>query len=83
MSANKLADSQLGLLCAAAQQPDGAIERASDLKGSAAEKTVGKLLRSGLIEEIPPVARCRSSGVMMMQSTGAAHHRPRPRRNRR
>jgi hypothetical protein len=53
MSANKLTDTQLVLLCSAAQHPDGAIERASDLKGSAAEKAVGKLLRSGLIEEVP------------------------------
>jgi Protein of unknown function (DUF3489) len=53
MSANKLTDTQLVLLCSAAQHPEGAIERATDLKGSAAEKAVGKLLRGGLIEEVP------------------------------
>ncbi len=53
MSANKLTDTQLVLLSAAAQHPEGAIEFASDLKGSAAKKTVGKLLRGGFIEEIP------------------------------
>ena len=45
MSANKLTDTQLVLLSAAAQHPEGAIELASDLKGGAAKKTIGKLLR--------------------------------------
>jgi hypothetical protein len=53
MSANKLADTQLVLLSAAAQHPEGAIELASELKGGAAKKAVGKLLRGGSIEEIP------------------------------
>jgi hypothetical protein len=53
MSVNKLTDTQLVLLSAAAQHPEGAIELASDLKGDAAKKAVGKLLRDGLIEEIP------------------------------
>jgi Protein of unknown function (DUF3489) len=53
MSANKLTDTQLVLLSAAAQHPEGAIDLPSDLKGSAAKKVVGKLLREGLIEEIP------------------------------
>ena len=53
MSANKLTDTQLVLLSAAAQQPEGAIEFAPDLKGGAATKAVGKLLRDGFIEEIP------------------------------
>jgi hypothetical protein len=55
MSANKLTDTQLVLLSAAAQHPEGAIELASDLKGGAAKKTIGKLLRDGLIEEIPAI----------------------------
>ena len=38
MSANKLTDTQLVLLSAAAQHPEGAIELASDLKGGAAKK---------------------------------------------
>jgi Protein of unknown function (DUF3489) len=53
MSANKLTDTQLVLLCSAAQHPEGAIERASGLKGTAAEKAVGQLLRGRLIEEVP------------------------------
>ena len=39
MSANKLTDTQLVLLSAAAQHPEGAIELASDLKGGAANFT--------------------------------------------
>jgi Protein of unknown function (DUF3489) len=53
MSANKLTDTQLVLLSAASQHPEGAIELASDLTGGAAKKAVGKLLRDGFIEEIP------------------------------
>jgi len=53
MSANKLTDTQLVLLSAAAQHPEGAIEFAPDLKGGAATKAVGKLLRDGFIEKIP------------------------------
>ena len=49
----KLADTQLLLLSAASQRQDGAIELASNLKGSAARKVVGKLLTEGLLEEIP------------------------------
>ena len=47
MSANQLTDTQLVLLSAAAQHPEGAIELASDLKGSTVKKTVGRLLRGG------------------------------------
>ncbi len=53
MSPNKLTDTQLVLLSAAAQHPQGAVELRSDRKGSATKKVVGKLLRDGLIEEIP------------------------------
>lgn len=53
MSSNQLTDTQLVLLSAATQHPEGAIELASDLKGGAATKAVGKLLRGGLIKEIP------------------------------
>ncbi|MFL5000374.1 MAG: DUF3489 domain-containing protein [Xanthobacteraceae bacterium] len=52
MSTNKLDDRQLVLLSAAAQHPEGAIELASNPKGGAAKKVVGKLMRDGLIEEI-------------------------------
>ena len=53
LSPNNLTSTQLGLLSAAAQREDGAIELAPNLKGAAADKVVGKLLRDGLIEEIP------------------------------
>jgi hypothetical protein len=53
MSANQLTDTQLVLLSAAAQHPEGAIELASDLKDGAAEKAIDKLLQGGVIEEIP------------------------------
>src|ERR1700674_1228634 len=53
MSATKLSDTQLVLLSAAAQHPEGAIELASDLKSGTVKKAVGKLLRDGFIEEIP------------------------------
>ena len=53
MSANQLTDTQLVLLSAAAQHPEGAIELAPDLKAGAAQKAIGKLLQGGLIEEIP------------------------------
>src|SRR5215471_7730223 len=53
MSRNKLADTQLVLLSAAAQHPEGAIELPSDLKGDTSKRAAGALLRNGLIEEIP------------------------------
>src|SRR5271157_6212566 len=49
----KLTDTQLVLLSAASQREDGAIVLAPNLKGSAASKVGGKLLRDGLIEEVP------------------------------
>ena len=51
LSPNNLTSTHLGLLSAAAQREDGAIELA--FKGGAADKVVSKLLRDGLIEEIP------------------------------
>jgi len=51
MSSNKLTDAQLVLLSSAARHPHDAIEL--ELKGAAAKKVVGKLLREGLIEEVP------------------------------
>src|ERR1700730_4563737 len=63
LSPNNLTSTQLGLLSAAAQREDGAIELAPNLKGGAADKVVGKLLRDGLIEESRRVARYRSGAV--------------------
>jgi hypothetical protein len=51
MSENKLSDAQLVLLSATAQQTQGAIKL--ELKGAAATKVVGKLLREKLVEEVP------------------------------
>jgi len=51
MSLNKLTDAQLVLLSSAARHAEGAIEL--ELKGAAAKKVVGKLLRERLIEEVP------------------------------
>jgi hypothetical protein len=48
----KLTDTQLVLLSAASQREDGGVMLAPNLKGSAASKVVGKLLRDGLIEEV-------------------------------
>jgi hypothetical protein len=46
-------DTQLVLLSAASQRQDGAIVLTPNLKGSAAGKVIGKLLRDGLVEEVP------------------------------
>jgi hypothetical protein len=53
MSPNKLTDTQLVLLSAAAQREDGAIDRAESPKGGLAKKAIGKLLTDGLVEEVP------------------------------
>jgi len=52
----KLTDTQLVLLSAASQREDGAVVLAPNLKGSAAGKVVGELLRDGLVEEVPAAA---------------------------
>ena len=86
MSANKLTDTQLVLLSAAAQHPEGAIELASDLKGGAAKKTIGKLLRDGLIEEIPAIGalpvwrRDDDAGALALRITPPASPRSASRR---
>jgi hypothetical protein len=48
MSPNKLTDTQLGLLSAASQREDGAIDPAEGPKGGLAKKAIGKLLADGL-----------------------------------
>ena len=48
-----LTDTQLVLLSAASRREDGAIVLTPNLKGSAAGKVIGKLLRDGLVEEVP------------------------------
>jgi hypothetical protein len=79
MSANKLTDTLLVLLSAAAQHPEGAIELASDRKGGAAKKAVAKLLRDGLIEEIPAGT---ALPVWRRGAAGAPHNIARPCDNR-
>jgi len=49
----KLSDTQLVLLSTASQHGSRAVILAPDLKGSAAIKVVGGLLREKLVEEIP------------------------------
>jgi hypothetical protein len=49
----KLTDTQLVMLSAATQRQDGAVEIDPKLKGSAAQKVLGRLLSEHLIEEIP------------------------------
>jgi len=49
----KLTDTEPVPLSAASQREDGAIVLAPNLKGSAASKVGGKLLRDRLIEEVP------------------------------
>jgi hypothetical protein len=54
----KLTDTQLIILSAASQREDRAVELLSHLKGGAAHKVIGTLLRAELIEEI------RASGAL-------------------
>jgi hypothetical protein len=53
MSPKKLTDTQLVLLSAASQRKDGAFELTGNPKGSVASKTITKLLKDGLVEEVP------------------------------
>ena len=48
-----LTDTQLVLLSAASRREDGAIVLTANLKGGVAGKVIGKLLRDGLVEEVP------------------------------
>jgi hypothetical protein len=48
-----LTDTQLVLLSAASRREDGAIVPTPNLKGGVAGKVIGKLLREGLVEEVP------------------------------
>src|SRR5262249_19413694 len=49
----RLTDTQLVLLSAASQREDRGIGLATNLKGAAAHKVVGRLLTGGLVEETP------------------------------
>ena len=71
----KLTDTQLVILSAASQREDSAIELAPNLKGSAANKLVDKLLADGLIEEIqargslPVWRRDEDKGLLALRIT--------------
>jgi hypothetical protein len=64
----KLSDTQLVLLSAASQREDGAVVLAPNLKGGAASKVVGKLLRDG--KKSRPPRRCRRGAVTMTRGRG-------------
>jgi hypothetical protein len=53
MSSNKLTDTQLVLLSAAAQRENGAIDIAENPKRGSVKKAISKLLTDGLVEEVP------------------------------
>jgi hypothetical protein len=79
MSPKKLTDTQLVLLSAASQRKHGSLELTGNPKGSVARKTITKLLKDGLVEEVPaggmlPVWRRDDDegGIR------AAYHRVRP-----
>ncbi len=77
MSPNKLTDTQLVLLSAAAQRDDGAIDPAEGPKGGLAKKAISKLLTDGLVEEVPaggmlPVWPDRGSLALRITPRGLA-----------
>jgi Protein of unknown function (DUF3489) len=48
----RLTDTQLVILSAASQRDDRGVELPANIKGEAARKVVGKLIRAGLLEEV-------------------------------
>jgi hypothetical protein len=52
MSPNKITDTQLVLLSAAAQRDDGAIDIAENPKRGSVKKAISNLLTDGLVEEV-------------------------------
>jgi hypothetical protein len=48
----RLTDTQLIILSAASQRDDRGVELPANIKGEAARKVVGKLMRAGLLEEV-------------------------------
>jgi hypothetical protein len=87
----KLTDTQLVLLSAASQREDAAVIIAPNLKGSAASKVVGKMLRDELIEEVsagnslPVWRRDDDHGPLALRITkrGLAAQRPQSSRGHR
>jgi Protein of unknown function (DUF3489) len=72
---SKLTDTQLIILSAASQRADRGVELPTNVKGEAARKVVDKLIRAGLLEEVPaggalPVwRRDDDSGAMALRIT--------------
>ena len=71
----KLSDTQLVVLCAAAQREDRGIALPPELRGGAAQKFAAKLLREGLVEEVrargalPVWRRDDANGSMALRMT--------------
>jgi len=72
---SRLTDSQLIILSAASRRDDRGVEPPANIKGEAARKTVDKLIRAGLLEQVRaagslPVWRCDDeSGPMALRIT--------------
>ncbi len=72
---SKLPDTQLIILSAASQRADRRVELPTNVKGEAAQRVVDKLIRAGLLEEVPaggalPVwRRDDDSGAMALRIT--------------
>src|SRR5438034_5243978 len=72
---SKLPDTQLIILSAASQRADRGVELPTNVKGEAAQRVVDKLIRAGLLEEVPaggalPVwRRDDDSGAMALRIT--------------
>src|SRR5262245_40981063 len=72
---SKLTDTQLVILSAASQRDDRGVELPANGKGEAARKTVDKLIRAGLLEEVraagslPVWRRDNESGPIALQIT--------------
>jgi hypothetical protein len=72
---SRLTDTQLIILSAASQRDDRGVELPANIKGEAARKVVDKLIRAGLLEEVPaggslPVwRRDDDSGPMALRIT--------------
>ena len=71
----RLTDTQLIILSAASQRDDRGVELPANVKGDAARKVVDKLIRAGLLEEVPAAGslpvwrRDDDSGPMALRIT--------------
>src|SRR5271157_3526711 len=73
----RLTDTQLVILSAAARREDRGVELPANVQGKAAGKTVDKLIRAGLLEEVrasgslPIWRRDNESGAIALRITSA------------